>query len=100
MTRKAIRIDPIIPLAAQSRNTSEISPAIVGGTRELVNACSTLESSARPGATDASQRATASRPLSGSRMSATETTNATSGTSEKSIRNEMAAASWEVAWRL
>ena len=61
---------------------------------------STLESSARPGATEASQRATASRPLSGSTMSATETTNATSGTSEKSSRYDTAAASWEVAWRL
>ena len=55
---------------------------------------------ARPGVTEASQRATASRLLSGSTMSATETTNATSGTSEKSIRKATAAASWEVAWRV
>ena len=43
MTRKEIRIDPIIPLAAQSRNASEINPAIVGSCgAATITTCNTV----------------------------------------------------------
>ena len=100
MTRKAILIAPIIPLAAQRRTTSAMSPATVGGTREPVSASRTLTSSACPGTTDASHRAIASRCSSGSSASATAVTNETSGTSENSTRYEIAAANCDVAWRV
>src|SRR6516164_9286676 len=99
MTREATRIAAIIALAGHNRTSRETAPATVGGTREPVSACSTLASSARPGTTDTSQRATALRCASGSSASATATTNPARGTRENNTRYEIAADSCDIAWR-
>ncbi len=86
MTRKAVRIDAIIPLAAQrspARAITATNGAVVPGCE---SDWFTADFSVEPGSRWKSQSTMSRRSSEGNRRSSNETTRATSGTSENNTR--------------